>query len=133
MKIGPVEGTPEEVNNFFQNNGLNPLDYFQKPEPALQKRWLIIPSVLFVVSFTVLVFVTDEHTKIRIMLFLFGFCSSLWLAVSIHIRFKSAWGSGSIILAGLLIMLVALGVLKPEQIPSFYQGEAHNKQVKPTH
>ena len=43
MKLG-LEGTPEEVINFFQNNGLNPLDYFEKPESSLQTRWLIIPG-----------------------------------------------------------------------------------------
>ncbi len=128
MKIGPLEGTPEEVNNFFQNNGLNPLDYFEKPEPFLQTRWLIIPAVLFFASFIFLALVADDFSKTKIVLFLSGFASSVWLAVCVHIRFKTAWGSGAIIFAGLLIMLVALGVVKPEQLTEYYQNEkSHNK------
>jgi len=123
MKIGPVEGTPEEVNDFFQNNGLNPLDYFEKPEPPLQTRWLIIPAVLFVISFALLAFAGDDYSRTKIVLFLSGFSSSLWLAVSVHIRFKTPWGSGAIIFAGLLIMLVALGVVQPEQLTEYYQNE----------
>ncbi|MBC8412657.1 MAG: hypothetical protein ISR96_03795 [Nitrospira sp.] len=128
MKIGPVEGTPEEVNNFFQNNGLNPLEYFEKPETSLQTRWLIIPSAFFVALFILLAFVGDNYSKTKIVLFLSGFASSVWLAVCVHIRFKTAWGAGAIILAGLLIMLVALGVVKPEQLTEYYQNEkSHNK------
>lgn len=123
MKLGPVEGTPEEVNNFFQNNGLNPLDYFEKPEPSLQTRWLIIPAVLFVASFMLLAIVGAEYSTIKILLFLFGFASSVWLAVCVDIRFRTPWGAGAIILAGLLIMLVALGVVKPEQLTKYYQNE----------
>ena len=128
MKIGPVEGTPEEVNNFFQNNGLNPLDYFEKPESSLQTRWLIIPAVLFVALFVLLALAGDDYSKIKVVLFLSGFASSVWLAVCVHIRFKTDWGSSAIILAGLLIMLVALGVLEPKQLTEYYQNEkSHNK------
>lgn len=128
MKLGPAEGTPEEINNFFQNNGLNPSDYFERPEPVLQTRWLIIPAILFVASFVVLAIFGNEYQESKVILFLFGFASSVWLAVCVHIRFKSAWGAGAIIFSGLLIMLVALGVLKPEQLTDYYQNEsAHSK------
>lgn len=128
MKIGPVEGTPEEVKNFFQNYGLKLSDYFEKPESSLQTRWLIIPSALFVASFILLAFVGDDYSKTKLVLFLSGFASGVWLAVCVHIRFKTAWGAGVIILAGLLIMLVALGVVKPEQLTEYYQNEkSHNK------
>jgi len=124
MKIGPVEGTPEEVNDFFQNNGLNPLDYFEKPEPLLPVKWLIIPSVLFVAAFTVLALLGEDSGKTGIVLFLAGLASSVWLAVSVHIRFKTAWGAGAIVFAGLLIMLVALGVLEPKQLTVYYQNKS---------
>ncbi|WP_060988502.1 hypothetical protein [Photobacterium leiognathi] len=116
MKLGPVEGTPEEVNNFFQNNGLNPLDYFEKPEKQLSKVWLILPCVIFVVCLSVLSFVGELTEKVKLFIFLIGFGAGAWAAVCVHIRFKSAWGAGSIILASLLIMLVAFGVLQPAQL-----------------
>ena len=120
MKIGPVEGTSEEVNDLFQNNGLNLSEYLQKPEPPLSNIWLIIPSVIFVICFGSLALSEAISANWKIFIFLFGFASSVWLGVSVHIRFKSNWGVGAIILAGLLIMLVALGVIEPKELLEHY-------------
>lgn len=120
MKIGPVQGTSEEVNDLFQNNGLNLSEYLQKPEPPLPNIWLIIPSVILVVSFGVLTLLQTVSENWKTFIFLLGFASSLWLGVSVHIRFKSNWAAGAIILVGLLIMLVALGVLEPKELIEHY-------------
>jgi hypothetical protein len=116
MKLGPVEGTPEEVHNFFQNNGLNPLDFFQKPEPKMAKIWLIIPCVIFVTCLSSLSFLSELSENVKLFIFLIGIGSGGWGAVCVHIKFKSGWGAGSIIFISLLIMLVALGVLQPDQL-----------------
>jgi len=120
MKIGPVEGTSEEVNDFFQNNGLNLSEYLQKPEPPLSNIWLIIPAILFVFSFGVLSITQIASANWKVFVFLLGFASSVWLGVSVHIRFKSSWSAWAIILAGLLIMLVALGVIEPKELLEHY-------------
>lgn len=116
MKFGGVEGTPEEIKNHFENFGLNPLDYFEKPEDKLSKVWVVIPSVIFVLCFGLLNFVNQIDDKVKLFVFLTGLCACVWTAVSVHIRFKSGWGSGSIIFIGLLVMLVALGILQPSQL-----------------
>ncbi len=121
MKIGPVEGTSEEVNDLFQNNGLNLSEYLEKPETPLSNICLILPSLIFVACFGVLTLSENISENWRIFLFLFGFASSVWLGVSVHIRFKSAWGAGAVILAGLLIMLVALGVIEPKELLDHYE------------
>lgn len=121
MKIGPVEGTSEEVKDFFENNGLNLSEYLQKPEPPLSNIWLIIPSVIFVICFGCLTLSNISTANWKIFIFLLGFASSVWLGVSVHIRFKSNWGAGAIILAGLLIMLVALGVIEPKELLEHYE------------
>lgn len=132
MKLGPVEGTHEEVINFFENNGLNIQDYFQKPKPELAVTWLITPALIIVISFITLSLLGIGYDELKIILFSIGFSSSVWLAVSVHIRFKTSWGAGAIVLAGLLIMLIALGVLKPEQMTKYYNVENTDKtQVNP--
>lgn len=122
MKMGPVEGTTEEVSDFFENNGLILSEYLEKPESPLSNIWLIIPSIIFVTCFGILSLSEIETAKIKIFIFLFGFASSVWLGVSVHIRFKSNRGAGAIILAGLLIMLVALGVIEPREILDHYES-----------
>lgn len=121
MKVGGIEGTPEEIKDYFENCGLNPLDFFEKPEDKLSKVWVIVPSALFLCCFSVLNFVHDIPDKWNIFIFLLGLCSCVWTAVSVHIRFKSTWGAGTIIFIGLLVMLVALGILQPAQLLNYLE------------
>jgi len=122
MKIGSVEGTLEEVNDFFQNNGLNLSEYLQKPEPPLSKKWIIIPSVLFVFFMGILSLFNIPSSNYKIFIFLLGFASNVWLAVCVKIRFKSSSEAIAIILAGLLMMLVAIGAMKPKELLEFYEN-----------
>lgn len=122
MKIGPVEGTSEEINSIFQNNGLNLSEYLQKPEPPLSIIWLIIPSVLFFACTGVLLLASMASYNYKIFIFLLGFAFSVWIGVCVHIRFKSSMGAGTIILAGLLIMLVALGAIGPKELLEHYEN-----------
>jgi len=115
IKIG-VEGTPKEVKDLFENHGLDLAAYMEKPDGPLKKVWLIIPSVCCVICFEVLSLFNSLAPSGKVFVFLLGFSASVWLAVCIHIRFKSAWGAGVIMLAGLLIMLVAIGVLSPLEL-----------------
>lgn len=120
MKIGNVEGTPEEVRDFFENNGLNPSDYFEQPEPQLNKVWLMAPGLVSLICALLLVALEPTFDKLKITVFLIGLSAIVWLSVSVHIRFKSVWGSGAIILCGLLILLVALGVMEPAQLTDYF-------------
>jgi len=122
MKVGSVEGTPEEVKDLFEDHGLDLSAYIEKPDRPLHKVWLIIPAAGFVVCFGILSFITALPSSGEIFIFLLGFACSVWLGTSIHIRFKSAWGAGAIMLAGLLIMLVALGVLAPSELLDHYKA-----------
>ena len=126
MKIGPVEGTEEEVNALFKNNDLNLSEYITKPEAPLEKIWLILPSTLLVICFGVLTLFEELSSNTKTFIFLVGFSASVWAAVSVHIRFKSVWGAGAVILAGLLIMLVALGVLAPNELLEHYKNSQDN-------
>ncbi len=116
MKIGPLEGTHEEVRNIFEDNGLNLSDYLLKPSAPLNRVWLILPVVCIFTSAGILTFFDQAEDKTRIFIFLCGFGSSIWGGISLHIRFKSVWAAMALIIGGLLIMLVALGVLSPTEL-----------------
>ncbi len=52
MKMGKMEGSPEEIRDFFQNNSLNIEDYIERPESPLNPIWLIIPAVILFIAFS---------------------------------------------------------------------------------
>jgi len=116
MKFGPVEGTSEEIKNFFQDNGLNAADYFTPPEPPIKTVWFLIPAVFIVCAFAVLTLITPSSKAVATFVFLFGCAAALWLAVNVQIRLKSFCVTGIVLVGCLLIMLVALGVLTPLQM-----------------
>ena len=72
MKVGSVEGTPEEVRDLFENHGLDLAAYIEKPDTPLQKVWLIIPSVLLVVCFGILSFTNSLPKAERFLSFYSG-------------------------------------------------------------
>lgn len=117
MKYGDeIEGTPEEIRDFFQNYGLNIEEYLEKSEKPLSRYLFICPSCLYVVPIILLTTVSDLSNGLRTLIFLFGCCCSLWLAVSVQIRFKNTWATAFIVLCGISFMLVALGVISPVEL-----------------
>ena len=116
MKFGPMEGTSEEIKNFFQDNGLNAADYFTPPEPPIKTIWFLIPGVFVVCALAVLTLFTPSSKAVATFVFLVGCAAALWLTVNVQIRFKSLWATGIVLVGCLLIMLVALGVVTPLQM-----------------
>jgi len=116
MKIGKMEGTTEEIRDFFENNGLKIEDYLEKPEKPLSHFLFIVPSCLYVISIILLSVISTRRDVWCTVIFLIGCCCSLWLAISVQIRFKNAWATFFIILGSISFMLVALGVISPADL-----------------
>ena len=116
MKIGAMEGTPEEIRDLCQNNGLNIEDYLEKTEKPINRYLFMAFSGFYVVSIILLATVSGVSDGWRTVMFLIGCCCSLWLAVSVQIRFKNTWATFFIILCGISFMLVALGVISPTEL-----------------
>jgi hypothetical protein len=116
MKIGEMEGTPEEIRDFCQNNGLNIAEYLEKPEKPLNRLLFITPSCLYVIFVVLLSTISNASDGWRNFIFLFGCCCSLWLAVNVQIRFKNIVATSFILIGGISFMLVALGVISPMQL-----------------
>ncbi len=116
MKFGPVEGTSEEIKNFFQDNGLKAADFFTPPEPPIKTIWFLIPGLVVVCALAILTLLTPLSEAVATFVFLVGCAAALWLAVNVQIRFKSLWATGIVLVGCLLIMLVALGLVTPLQM-----------------
>ncbi|HYB92859.1 MAG TPA: hypothetical protein VED00_01800 [archaeon] len=120
MKIGKVEGSPKEIYNFFQNNGLDISEYLEKPVPPLKPIWLIIPSIIIIVSMAVLTLFT-LHSDVMTFVFVVGCGACVWLAAMLQIKFKNASATVFLLFGALLIMLVAFGVVKPIEIIQYFK------------
>jgi len=116
MKIGKMEGTPREIRDFCENNGLVIEDYLEKTEKPINRYLFIGPSCFYVASIILLATVPRLPLSWRNAIFLFGCCSSLGLAVPVQIRYRNIWATVLIILCGIAFMLVALGVMSPIEL-----------------
>lgn len=113
MKIGQhIEGSPEEIQNFFENNGLNLEDYIEKPDNnKLDLKWLIIPIGLFI-SCSVLIStkaIVNEIWVVIITLLDLGFM--VWTTASIQLKFKNAWVTGFSLLGLVIMLLFSAGLI----------------------
>ena len=117
MKIGPVEGTPEEIKGFMENNGLQADRFFQPAERPIATVWFIVPAALVVISIGVLTMVQLSWKGASTFVFLAGCGCALWLAANIQLRFKNVWAAAGVLIGCILFLLVALGVLLPADLP----------------
>ncbi len=113
MKIGNTEGTPEEIRDFYQNNGLNIADYVEKPEQPLKTIWFVVPVCLVVIALLYLTLSASTQISVRTLVFLLGSGAGLWLAANMQIRFKNTWATAFVAVGVVLFMLVALGLMAP--------------------
>ena len=116
MKLGPIEGTKEEVTGFFQDNGLNVKDYFQMSETPIRVVWIVIPAIPMIIALGTLTLIGSLSTGQKMFAFLLGCAALVWLTTVIQLRFKHAWATGIVAIGGLLLMLVALGAISPTQM-----------------
>ena len=122
MKFGKIEGTPEEIRDFFQNNGLNIIDYLERPEPPLKPIWFIVPTILLIAALICLTLLKPVQTSLQTFVFLIGSGVGIWLAVSLQIRFKNTWVAVFVAIAIQLIMLVAIGKVTPIEMFQCLKG-----------
>lgn len=115
MKVGGIEGTPQEIRDTFENHGLRLEDYLEKPDEPLSKVWLFIPSGGVGVVLLLLVLLAPLSRTGLLLFFLLGAGFVVWLTASIQIRFKNGWATGAIAIGGLLMLLVAAGFIEPKE------------------
>lgn len=116
MKLSNLEGTSDEIKNFFQDNGLNAADYFLAPEAPMKLVWLTLPGLCVFLSLSILVLFPNWASELRKFAFVATCFLSIWWAVVLQVRFKNAWATGVVIVGCLLLALVGLGAVTPLQM-----------------
>jgi len=128
MKIGNVEGSPEEIKGLFENNGLN-LAQYVNANPSIDNRkshniYILISVIAFLAINCILWIVdcSDTYSKILII----SDIAVLGLIVFlIHQRFDKYILSGFIFFIGIIIMSVSLGYLTPEEAVKKMEKNSH--------
>ena len=118
---GGLDGTPEEIRDFFENTGLKLADYLEAPDVKLQKRWLGIPVAIIAFALFLMIFVGGLSHKELIAFFVLGFGGGTWLVVSVQIRFRNAVATLATAVGVLLALLVAAGLIAPQETVEYIQ------------
>jgi hypothetical protein len=122
MKLGKMEGSPEEIRDIIETNGLNLADFLEKPERRLSAVWLIAPVAIVVLSLVFLVILSPLSPQALILLFLLGAGGTCWSTASVQIRFKNPWATTVVGVGLLLMVLVAAGFLTPKETVEAIKG-----------
>jgi predicted neutral ceramidase superfamily lipid hydrolase len=102
MKVGGIEGEPEEISEFFDIHDSNLDDYIERPR-EIDLIWLIFSIVSFLATISILYLVSLGSNLYYITLIL-TFGSAIWVDVCVHLRFKSNI-STTIVGVGMIIMI----------------------------
>ncbi|MEN9480790.1 MAG: hypothetical protein RLZZ298_2185 [Pseudomonadota bacterium] len=116
MKLGPMEGTPEEIKGFIQDNGLQVEKFFQAHEEPISTIWFVVPAVIVITSIAFFTLLTMPKSGTSTFVFLAGCAAALWLATNIQLRFKNIRASRGVLICCVLFLLVALGVINPSDL-----------------
>ena len=116
MKIANLEGTTDEIKNFFQDNGLKAENFFESAEKPIKTRWLVMPAVFVFITLAALTLLQGATAQQQKFLFVAACFFGIWWSVVLQLRFKNAWATGIVAVGCLLLALVALGVVTPIQM-----------------
>lgn len=86
-KNSEIEGTPEEIHDLFQNNGMDLNAFFITPKP-LHSGWVITPIIVWIILLFVGIFQETEQVKIRTLIFLLMASCSLWITATVKKKYE---------------------------------------------
>lgn len=116
MKIANLEGTTEEIKNFFQDNGLKAENFFEPAEQPISTRWLVLPGILVFVALAVLTLFPGAAPQQQKFFFVAACFFGIWWSIVLQVRFKNPWATGIVAIGCLLLALVALGAVTPVEM-----------------
>ena len=116
MKVGDVDGSPKEVRDLLENHGLKLEAYLEKPPSPLKTRFLVIPTVLFLLFVFILALLPAGSPDWQLrLLYILSFGSVTWLCASTQLRFKNGIATFCVALGLVLTILLAAGLMSPKE------------------
>lgn len=116
MKIGSIDGTPEEIKNLCENNGLDLTQYIEKPGQHMHKGWLLAPAITFVGCLIASVVVKNNFPNYSMLAFCITLATVCWLAIAVQVKFSNAWATAIACLGLFLIALLSFGYIMPNDV-----------------
>ncbi|TRZ42168.1 hypothetical protein [Robertkochia solimangrovi] len=117
MRIGDIEGTPEEIKDLVDNQGLDIGKYLKATPSISNKRNHNIGLFISIAIFLILnicvwtINFSDTYEKIAIVILLALIC---FITILIHQRHENFMISGLVILFSIVIMSVCLDFITPK-------------------
>ncbi|MGA6135870.1 hypothetical protein ACPER7_06135 [Acinetobacter dispersus] len=109
-----LEGTPQEIHDFCQNNGFNFDDFFVKP---ISKIWLIGASVIWGILLIIAIIPQIDEMKYKMLLLILMSANSLAIGIIIKRQFDQDYKVITIFL--IIFTLVALGFIPVEKMVEY--------------
>jgi hypothetical protein len=122
MKMGPFDGSVEEVRDLLENKGLNIEDYLDKPASTLRLRYLIIPSCIFISSVFIHAGIQALPALWLKLLHITSFGSGTWVCASTQIRFNNGIATFCLAIGLLITVLIAAGLISPKDAVDILKG-----------
>jgi len=127
MKMGPFDGTREEIRDLIEDHGLNIDDFLEKPQPPLKNVFIAIPTVIFIVLVILLASISNtSHIWLMKVLHILIFASGTWVCVCIQIKYRNGIATFCVAIGALIIALFSAGIISPKEAADFV------KQLKPS-
>ncbi|WP_395075856.1 hypothetical protein [Flavobacterium sp.] len=117
MRIGDIEGTPEEIKDLVDNQGLDIGKYLKATPSITNKKHHNIGLIISIALFLILnicvwtINISETLEKISIVILLALIC---YITVLIHQRHENYMISGLVILFSIAIMSVCLSFITPK-------------------
>lgn len=127
MKLGPIDGSVEEVSGLLENNGLKLGDYLEKPQLPLKTRYLVAPGTIVGLAGIIVATLSTHMSDVLLgVVYVIGVGTTAWLTVSVQVRFKNAVATFATALGAVLYLLVAAGIFSLAETASFIRGVRSN-------
>lgn len=118
MKFKDFEGSYDEINNFFQNNGLNLSNYLNiKDEPENKKadrRWIFLLIGLFII-FNISNCKLEQNSEYYIPVSILTLGSLGCLIAIVQLNYEKWIVSTIAGVCGLLMMVISFKILTPQE------------------
>ncbi|HCE0437712.1 TPA: hypothetical protein NEQ15_003529 [Acinetobacter baumannii] len=118
-KNSEIEGTPQEIHDLFQNNGMDLNAFFITPKP-LHSGWVIAPIIIWVILLFIGIFQEVQQVKIRTLIFLLMASCSVWIGATVKKKYEYDISFITFITVTLIVLsMAAIGFIPIEKIFDF--------------
>jgi hypothetical protein len=114
MRIGKIEGTPQEIKDMFDDQGFRFEDYLGEPYSPPKKIWVVIPICLTLLTLMAIVIIGDSDLRLVSVLYILCFATGMWSTCSIQYTLKNTSVTVIVAIGIILLILVVFQYIKPQ-------------------